>query len=185
MRLVFLVEERSMKELLEVLLPQILPDGMDKPLIIAHNGKSDLARSIPIKLRAWQAPDDKFIIVHDQDSNDCKALKGKLLALCGSRRSECLVRIACRELEAWYFGDLMAVSCAYGKDFTKLATKKKYRIPDKIANVKHELRKMIPEHQQISGAKRIAQHMDIEKNTSESFNLFVNGVRRIGASKLP
>ena len=81
MRLVFLVEERSMKELLEVLLPKILPDSVDKPLIIAHNGKSDLAASIPKKLRAWQNSDDKFIIVHDQDSNDCKTLKKNLPAV--------------------------------------------------------------------------------------------------------
>ena len=65
MRLVFLVEERSMKELLEIVLPKILPGSIVKPQIIAHNGKSDLAASIPKKLKAWQNVDDKFIIVHD------------------------------------------------------------------------------------------------------------------------
>jgi len=79
MRIIFLVEERSMKELLEILLPKILPDNMANFLIIPHNGKGDLAASIPRKLQAWQNLDDKFVIVHDQDSNDCKKLKEGLL----------------------------------------------------------------------------------------------------------
>ena len=183
MRLVFMVEERSMKELLEVLLPKILPDSMDKPIVIAHNGKSDLAASIPRKLRAWHIPDDRFIIVHDQDSHeDCKQLKEDLLALCKDCQHDVMVRIACREMEAWYFGDLAAVSLAYGKDFTTLVDKKKYREPDKIGNPKDEIRKLLPTHQQISGAKLIAQHMSIEQNTSPSFNVFIKGVREMAVS---
>lgn len=179
MRLVFLTEERSMKELLEILLPKILPNDMEKPLIIPHNGKSDLAASIPKKLRAWQNPDDKFVIVHDQDSNDCIRLKSELAALCKDSKNKYLIRIACKELEAWYFGDLEAVSCAYNKDFTKLAAKRKYREPDKIGNAKEEICKLIPTHQQISGAKLIGSCMDINKNRSHSFNIFVNGIRKL------
>jgi len=182
MRIIFLVEERSMKELLEILLPKILPDNMANFLIIPHNGKGDLAASIPRKLQAWQNLDDKFVIVHDQDSNDCKKLKEGLLALCEKRKNDCLVRIVCRELEAWYFGDLNAVSLAYDKNLTSLAFKKKYRDPDKIGNAKKELRDLIPMHQQISGAKLIAQHMDIDKNTSASFNVFISGVKKIAAN---
>ena len=117
MRFVFMVEEPSMKALLEILLPRILPDNVE-PLIISHSGKSDLKKSIPIKLRAWQSLDDKFIILHDQDSNDCMQLKADLLSLCKNSRNQCIVRIVCIELEAWYFGDLKAVSLAYGKDIS-------------------------------------------------------------------
>jgi hypothetical protein len=179
MRLVFMVEERSMKEVLERLLPRILPTNLEHPLIIAHNGKSDLVASIPKKLRAWQNADDKFIIVHDQDSNDCIYLKSELLALCANSRNDYLVRIACKELESWYFGDLNAVSLAYGKDFRNLANKRKYRVPDAIANAKEEIYKLIPSHQQISGAQKIAQYMDADNNTSHSFNVFVDGVKRM------
>ncbi len=38
---------------------------------------------------------------------------------------------------------------------------------------------IIPEHQQIEGAKRIALYMDIENNTSVSFQFFVSGVQRL------
>ena len=179
MRLVFMVEERSMKELLELMLPKILPEGFEKPLIIPHNGKGDLAKSIPIKLRAWSNPNDKFIIIHDQDSNDCKQLKTELVALCANSRNEYLVRIVCTELESWYFGDLAAISRAYGKDYTPLAAKKKYRIPDKIKNAKYELRKIIPSYQPLEGARKMGAQMKTDNNMSKSFNVLIDGIRKM------
>lgn len=53
-RLEFLVEERSMAEVLKVLLPRILPASwvLDENYFIRpHEGKSDLKRSIPTILR--------------------------------------------------------------------------------------------------------------------------------------
>ena len=179
MRLVFMVEERSMKEMLEGILPKILPEDYERPLIIPHNGKHDLTKSIPIKLRAWQKSNDKFIIVHDQDNNDCIQLKSELISLCDKSRNEHLIRIVCTELESWYFGDLKAVSLAYEKDYTPLAAKRKYRTPDIIKNAKIELRKIIPAYQPIDGAKRISMYMDVNNNTSHSFNVFVNGVKKL------
>lgn len=179
MRLVFMVEERSMKELLEIILPRILPNNMEIPLIIPHSGKSDLAKSIPIKLKAWQNPDDKFIILHDQDSHDCMQLKADLESLCKNSKNDCLIRIVCTELESWYFGDLTAVSLAYGKDYTSLGVKRKYREPDKLKNAKEELHKLIPVYQPLSGARKIAVHMDKDQNTSPSFKVFVRGVEKM------
>jgi len=178
-RLVFMVEERSMKELLEVVLPKILPVGFETPLIIPHNGKSDLAKSIPVKLRAWQNLNDRFIIVHDQDSSDCEMLKTRLQSLCEGSKNDYLIRIVCTELESWYWGDLAAVSRAYGKDYVPLAAKRKYRTPDRLKNAKQELRKIIPAYQPIDGARKIASHMSVDNNTSPSFNIFVSGVRRM------
>lgn len=178
MKLVFMVEERSMKELLDVLLPQILPNGV-RPLILSHNGKRDLELSIPKKLNAWPFPDDKFIIVHDKDSNDCMRLKSNLLSLCQNSRNDCLVRIVCTELESWYLGDLAAVSLAYDEDFTVLSGKSKFRDPDKLGNAKQELRKLVPAYQPISGTRKISLHMDASKNTSPSFNVFVSGIRKM------
>jgi len=175
-----MVEEPSMKELLKIILPKILPDDFENCLILPHSGKSDLAKSIPIKLRAWQNSDDKFIIVHDRDGNDdCRQLKAELLSLCEDGRNDYLVRIVCVELEAWYFGDLQAVSRAYGKDYTPLAMKSKYRNPDKLGNAKEELRKLVPTYQPIGGARQIAAHMDVDSNTSHSFRVFVSGVRKM------
>ncbi len=89
-----------------------------------------------------------------------------------------LIRIACRELESWYFGDLNAVSLAYNKNVRDLAVKRKFRDPDKIGHPKEELLKLFPKHQQLDGAKRIAIHMDIKSNTSRSFCCFFEGLER-------
>lgn len=175
MKLVFLLEERSMKELLDILLPRFLPDGISFQTI-PHSGKSDLEKSIVRKMRAWTEPNVAFVVLHDQDSNDCMVLKKKLTELCTEGGKPFLVRIPCHELEAWYWGDLKAVSMAYGKDLTILQNKKAYRIPDNIGNPKQELKKYIPAMGQIEGARKIAPLMDIKNNTSRSFQVFVNGV---------
>ena len=78
MNIVFLLEEKSMKALLDIVLPRILPPDVDF-YTVPHEGKSDLQKSIPHKLKAWNIPDTKFVIVQDQDSNDCRKLKQKLL----------------------------------------------------------------------------------------------------------
>ena len=148
MKLVFLLEERSMKVLLDIILPKILPEGVSFQTI-PHEGKSELEKSIPIKLRAWNEPNVAFVIVHDQDSNNCIELKKKLVSLCSNSNRKFLVRIPCHELEAWYWGDLEAVSKAYDKDFTSLKNKKKYRNPDQSENPKQELKKLMPHMGQI------------------------------------
>ncbi len=64
-RVVFLLEEPSMKHLLDALLPRLAP-GMDF-LCVPHEGKNDLECSIPRKLMAWNEPGTRFVIVRDND----------------------------------------------------------------------------------------------------------------------
>ncbi len=178
MKLIFLLEEASMKEVLDILLPKIVPAGV-MFRTIPHSGKSDLQRSIPRKLKGWNEPDVKFVIVQDQDSSDCVELKERLKRLVDGTGRTALIRIACHELEAWYFGDLQAVSAAYGIDIAAFQNKSKYRIPDEIANPKEELRKLVPRHQQLSGARKIAPYMKIGRNRSRSFQVLVEGIQRL------
>lgn len=49
-------------------------------------------------------------------------------------------------------------------------------------NPKSELKRLLPGHQQISGARKIAPVIGIEDNSSVSFQMFVNGVKRIADS---
>lgn len=179
MKIVFLLEEPSTKYLLDVLLPQILPESVEFQTI-PHRGKRDLERSIPRKLRGWNEPGDvRFVVVHDQDTQDCIKLKQHLLTLCEGTGKKVLVRIACQEMESWYLGDVRALAAAYNKPkLSQISAQKKYRIPDDIPSPKEELYKLLPEHQQIEGAKRVAPYMDIENNSSVSFKQFVSGVRR-------
>ena len=138
--------------------------------------------SIPRKLRGWNEPGDiRFVILHDQDNKDCVTLKKQLLEIC-QKNSErpFIVRIACQELEAWYFGDLNALAQAYGKPkLRRLTHQRKFRVPDSIPMPKEILQKLLPEYQEISGAQKIAPLMDIEQNVSTSFRQFVKGVRRL------
>jgi len=175
MDLVFLLEESSACHVLKALLPNILPTG------IPHTGKSDLQQSIPRKLRNWRTPDTRFVVLHDQDANQCVDLKQALTAICRrSGRDDTLVRIACYELEAWYFGDLEAVRTAYPKfKAAKYAEKSKYRQPDTIVKPSRELERLVPEFQKGSASRSIPKHMVIERNRSPSFRIFVEGLREL------
>ncbi len=187
MKLVFLLEESSMKYLLDELLPQIIPHQIAYQTI-PHNGKSDLERSLPRKLKAWNEPDVHFVVVHDQDNKNCIELKENLRQLCADSGRPVLIRIACQELEAWYFGDFPALISAYGSNGSKrlidLSRKRKYQVPDNIQNPKEELYRIIPSFQQIAGAKRVAPLMNIDHNTSTSFNAFINGVKRFSVLQI-
>jgi hypothetical protein len=180
LNLVFLLEEPSMRDLLDQLLPRILPSGVYFQTI-PHRGKTDLRKSIPKKLKAWQIPNTRFIIVHDQDSHDCQQLKQELLAVCkAAGRDDVLVRIVCQELEAWYFGDLKAVEQAFAvKGLQSLADKKAYRNPDLIPKPSAELAKRIPSFQKGLAAQLIPVHMDIEHNRSKSFQNLITGLQTL------
>lgn len=180
MKLVFLLEERSMKLFLEGLLPRILPSEIPPPILIPHEGKSDLEKSIPRKLRAWQDPDACFVIVRDQDHSDCHEVKAKLVQLCHkSGRKQSLVRIACRELESWFLGDLDAIDAAFSTHHAKKQNKSQYRVPDTIGSPARELEKLVPGYGKVSGARALGPLINIENNRSVSFACFVSGVRHL------
>jgi hypothetical protein len=179
-QLVFLLEEESMKALLDVLLPQILPQGINF-LCISHEGKQDLEKSIPRKLRAWQTPDTAFVIVRDKDGADCIEIKKHLVNLCAQAgRNDSLVRIACHELESWFLGDLAAVEKAFNiKKLAEQQRNRKYKEPDKLSNASEELEKLVKGYRKVSGAKKIAAYMAIDQNYSHSFNCFISGVNSL------
>lgn len=170
----------SLKELLDNILPKILPEGVSFKTI-PHSGKSDLQKSIPRKLKGWGTNNTSFVILHDKDSNDCIKLKRALQALCDKAdRPDTLVRIVCTELESWYLGDLAAVEEAYNiKNLSKQQTKSKFRDPDSIENAAEEIKKIVKSYQKISGARLISKNMNISNNLSKSFNIFVEGIKRI------
>jgi hypothetical protein len=179
--LVFLLEDRSMKELLEGLLPRLLPEGVEWKLI-PHEGKSDLDRSIPRKLRAWQDPNARFVILRDQDSDDCRALKARLQDLCEPMApGRVLVRSACSELESWYLGDLSALDRAFSCSLSAQQGKRKYRDPDVLGSPSAELARLVPRFAKVSGARAPGAVLSLDANRSRSFAHFVAGVRRHAA----
>lgn len=100
-----LTEEESMMYFLKGLLPRILPEHFqykENYFIRPHNGKSDLIRSLPYKIRAYNSYPRpiRIVIIHDQDSNDCQKLKKVISDVLVRENNQLpyLIRIACREL---------------------------------------------------------------------------------------
>ncbi|MGL5795601.1 MAG: DUF4276 family protein [Waterburya sp.] len=178
--LIFLLEEPSMKATLENLLPKILSPEINYKCI-PHEGKQDLERSISKKLKAWTKP-AKFIVLRDKDSDDCLIVKQKLLKLCQQgNKPDTLIRIACHELESWFLGDLAAVKKGLNITLPRSVNqnKEKYRDPDRISNAKQELKKIAPNYQPISGSRAIARHLNLDNNKSHSFNVFIQGLKKV------
>jgi hypothetical protein len=182
-RLVFLVEETSMKILLDGLLPRLFPGWTAGVhfLCVPHEGKSSLERSMAVKLRAWKIPGDRFVVVRDNDNADCLALKARLLALCAANnRPDTLVRLVCQELESWYLGDLDALAKAFAqKKLNGAGLRKRFADPDAWQKPAAELARLLPEFQKIRGARLMAATLRAQGNCSRSFQIFIEGVARI------
>jgi excinuclease UvrABC helicase subunit UvrB len=134
--LVFLLEEESARALLEILLPRFLDQSIH-PRFICFEGKQDLEKSLQKRLNAYINPNARFIILRDQDSDDCKKLKQSLLQKCKLSHKEnvSLVRIACHELETFYLADLTAVEQGLGiTGLSRHQSKAKYRSPDYLVS---------------------------------------------------
>jgi hypothetical protein len=131
-RLVFLLEDYSQKVFLEGLLPRLFP-GLPF-LCVHHEGKQDLERSVPRKLRAWREPGVRFVVLRANDGGDCRETKRGLLGLCKEgMREDTLVRLACQELEAWYFGAGHVLADVYRRaDLRNIGEKARFRDPDRI-----------------------------------------------------
>jgi hypothetical protein len=181
--IVFLLEEPSMRECLDGLLPKLLPPEVPFHLV-SHEGKADLEKSIPRKLRAWGSPGARFVVLRDKDAADCHRVKGKLRKLCAQGgKPGALVRIVCHHLEAWFLGDLLAVEKAYGlRGLATRAGRRPYRDPDTLPNAAQELKRLVPEYQKMSGARMIGALLEPERNRSRSFRVFVDGVTRLQRS---
>ena len=180
-RIVFLLEDRSMKVLLDGLLPRIFPDLQF--LCLSHEGNQDLEKSIPRKLRAWQEPGVRFVVIRDNDGGECDALKDRLQGLCSEgRREDSLVRIACQEIEAWYLGEPQALAQAYNDESLRgIGNTARYRDPDAVQRPSDELSRIAPAFQKVSGARLVAKLLSRERNRSRSFHVTIDGIARLQA----
>lgn len=178
-KIVFLVEDRSMKELIEGLLPRLFPDMSF--ICISHDGKSHLERSVPRKLRAWREPGVRFVVMRDKDRSDCVETKRNLARMCADAgRPDTLVRIVCEELEAWYLGDPDALADAFGDEKLRgIGRRARFRDPDTVRQPSSEVSRLAPEFQKTGGARKMAQFLSRERNASRSFQVLMSGLDRI------
>jgi hypothetical protein len=186
-QLVIFLEERSAKYLLDEFLPRILPKGVTHRCI-PFEGKQDLDKNIERRIRGWIAPSTAFMILRDQDHSDCVILKQSLYAKAQrAGRSDTIIRIACRELESWYFGDLQAVEAALNvQRLQQYASRAIYRNPDRIISPSSELAKITQGiYQKTSGSRAIGKHLTPDRNTSHSFQVFLKGIEKALKSVAP
>ena len=165
------------------------------------HGKTDPAKRIlldrlPKLLHGYgKKRDDSMavVVVVDLDNRDCMAFKQELLAVLSAcnPRPNALFRIAIEEIEAWLLGDSAAVKAAYPD--ARDSALEDYR-QDEICGTWEVLADAVhkggaaalkKEGWPTSGmakcawARKIAPHMDPDRNRSPSFRAFRDGVRRL------
>ena len=159
--------------------------------------KRILLENLPRLLRGYGRSLDRqlnaVIVAVDLDDRDCMAFKQELLEVLKvcNPAPETLFRIAIEESEAWLLGDRDAVVTAYPK--ARRAVLDRYH-QDSICGTWEVLADAVhpggavrlkPLGYPAAGAakcewaEKIAPHMDVERNRSESFQVFRDGVRRL------
>ncbi len=183
--LVFLLEEPSAEAMLAGLLPRILPKGIRYRCIV-FEGKQDLEAQLVRRIRGYRVPHSRFIILRDQDAEDCHTVKARLTDLClNARHPETLIRIACKELESWYLGDLEAVQKGLKiNGLAGLQDKRIYRTPDAVQSPARQLGRIAPIYQKVAGSRAIGPHLKLDNVRSNSFAVFIKGVKCIVNSLL-
>lgn len=205
MHIEFLLEKPSVEAFLHGLLPRLLPAGATWKAIV-FQGKTDLLKNLTPRLKGYSAwiPDDwRIVVLLDEDRQDCGVLKRQLEVAAhqagfttksASRtgRFAVLNRIAIEELEAWFFGDIAALTAAFPKVSPHLGMRAAYRNPDQIAGgtweaLERELQRVgyysggLPK---IEVARRMGTQVDPDpaRNTSASFQHFIEGLAALQTS---
>lgn len=185
-----LMEEPSMEDALQILLPRMVRPDIELKFI-QFGDKGNLLRELPSRLRGykqWLPATAMILVVVDRDNDDCHALKQQLeecAAHAGFRTKssphedggfQIINRIAIEELEAWYFGDWQAVRMAYPR-MPDLAGKAAYRRSDEIAGGSWEALERELQKRGYFGsglrkrefARAVAEYMQPNRNLSPSF----------------
>lgn len=215
MHVEILVEDGSGALLIEILLRRLFgePDANTGWRVHSYKGighiPKDLRRNIDPAKRVLlgQLPRllqgygrtpwvDAVVVVVDTDKRDCKDFLAELDALaasCVPRPAIVLFRLAIEEIEAWYFGDKVALTTAYPK--AKPEVLRAYvqdsacdtweRLADAIypggsATIK-KAGWPLPGQVKAEWAQKIGPLLDPERNLSPSFCKLRDGLKRLSA----
>ncbi len=171
-----------MSEFLKKVLPRLDQSQWtlnENCVIRPHNGKADLVKKLRKAVQAYPHMKEKMyvLVLHDQDSNDCKALKATLTEICSTLPKEQFkVRIVCRELENWYMGDTYALDQVFGvTKFSKIKEEAIFRNTDSTHG-KHTILQILGKNSypMLGIARSIGEIIELDRNTSPSFQAFMN-----------
>ena len=180
-------EESSAQIVFETILPKILPKNISFR-VFPHQGKQDLEKALRSTVPSIsKIPGSRILITRDQDNSSCIEVKSNINGIMAvSCNCYYLIRIVCKELEAWFLGDLYAVQSAYPRfKPEQYRTKVDFRNVDKITSPNEYLLKIIPEYSgrdylpKLEASQSIAQFLDFEKNTSLSFKHTISAISKL------
>ena len=197
MHIELFLEEPSAEALLQGLLPKLVPVGTTwNPIVF--QGKPDLLSNLERRLKgykSWMPEDWKIVVLIDEDRANCRKLKARMEAASAAAgfltktavtggKFVVLNRIAVEELEAWFFGDAVALAAAFPGVSPTLGAKAHYRNPDAITGGTWEALERVLQRAgyygggspKIEVAREMATHMEVGRNTSPSFQTFVRGI---------
>ncbi|MCW5958780.1 MAG: DUF4276 family protein [Pyrinomonadaceae bacterium] len=198
MHIEFLLEEASAEIVLGEIVPKILGGNVTFRFINLR-GKQRLLKHLPNRLKGYRNileihKDWRIVVLVDEDRENCEILKEKLeqfaydANLSTPARTETfqvLNRIAVEELEAWFFGDIDALRNNHPRVSENLTQRKSYRNPDAIKGGTWEALERVLTNagyykkgftSKIEVARKIAPYMNPDKNCSQSFQVFKNGL---------
>ena len=200
-RLFVHVEEPSMRETIETLLPRLVQRSDVEHRVIDHGSKHALLDAVPNRLRGyanWPEPALRVLILVDRDDDECVALKLRLeqaavsAGLSTKTNSDTggqftvVNRVVIEELESWFLGDVPAIVAAYPGVSPTLGATAKFRNPDAVAGGTWEaLFRVLKQAGYYTGlermpkmevARRIAPLMNASHNRSASFEAFRTGL---------
>ena len=214
MHIEVLIEDSSGERLLGVLLPKLLGEQGDPHTWRTHHYKGvgrlprDLKPSgdpvkrilldqLPRLLQGYgRTPGiDAVVVVVDSDKRNCQDFLAELKSLADSCQPapRTLFRLAIEEIEAWYFGDRLALFAAYPR--AKADVLDRY-VQDSPCGTWELLADAIypggsksikksgwPSPGQIKHdwAARIGPQLELDRNVSPSFHKLLDGLRRLVA----
>lgn len=193
----FLVEEPSAEAMLYGVLPRLI--GGTSFRVHAHQGKSDLMRKLPSRLRGYRnrwCTDGSVmvVVVVDRDDDNCIQLKQRLdqeaknaglrtRSVASGRTYQVVNRIVVEELEAWFAGDWEAVRAAY----PKVPSRNPFPNPENIRGGTWEaLQRVLRKAgyfpgglRKIEFARNVARCLDPDRNAAHSFAVFRDVMREM------
>lgn len=204
LRLFIHVEEPSMKEVMDVLLPRLLAGRSVQPKVIDHGSKQGLLTNLSKRMRGyanWPEPGLRVMVLVDRDNDNCATLKSALESAAISmgmhtkskpdhtKRFRVVNRVVIEELEAWFLGDVYALAKAYPGVSPTLGRQSRFRDPDAVAGGTWEaLLKTLKKAGHYVGSnqlpkievvRRISPLMSLNDNRSRSFNEFLTGLNAL------
>lgn len=201
MQVEILVEEQSAEEALRHLLPDLLKDRA-RAKVINLGSKYKLLKVLPGRLAAYHqrianGEPLRIVVLVDRDDDDCEKLKAELEKMAAAAglptksspdaegRFVVLNRIVIEELESWFIGDPEALRKAF-KSLPAISQNAGiFRNPDNGGSWE-ALHRFLKRHgiykssfPKIEAARRIAPNMQVARNRSRSFQVFVSGLEAL------